>query len=185
LLHVCCIGCGAQAARELGREFSVTLFFYNPNIYPKEEYLRRQEETVRVAAKLRWPVLVNDYDHEAWLKLVQGHEQSREGGDRCLICYRERLEKTGETALKNGFGHFCTTLTISPHKKAEAINAIGLELADKFKIVFLAKDFKKQDGFKKACALSKELGLYRQDYCGCEFSLNTNYKSDHKSANSR
>jgi predicted adenine nucleotide alpha hydrolase (AANH) superfamily ATPase len=170
LLHVCCIGCGAYVAQVLKEEYTVTLFFYNPSIFPREEYRRRKEETVRIADQLGLALLSTGYDHEAWLKLVRGFEQSREGGRRCLICYRDRLERTGELAVKKGFTHFGTTLTVSPHKLADKINNIGAELADKYGIGFISEDFKKQDGFKKACQLSHELKLYRQDYCGCEFS---------------
>lgn len=170
LLHVCCIGCGAHVAEELGKDYQIVLYFYNQNIFPESEYKKRLEEAERVAKKFKLKLVIGKYNHSTWLELVKGLEGEPERGRRCLLCYRERLDMAAKFAGENGFDYFATTLTTSPHKDAEAINRIGRELAEKYGVKFLDKDFKKQDGFKKSCALSKELGLYRQDYCGCEFS---------------
>lgn len=170
LLHVCCIGCGAFVSQLLAKDFQVTLFFYNPNIYPSAEYELRLAETTKVARKFGFKLLVGKYIHEDWLKLTRGHEQDSEKGGRCLICYRERLEKTAKLSRESGFSYFASTLTVSPHKLAKEINAIGEELSLKYGVKFLDRDFKKQDGFKKSIELSNSLGLYRQNYCGCEFS---------------
>ncbi|MCK5358797.1 MAG: epoxyqueuosine reductase QueH, partial [Elusimicrobiales bacterium] len=112
-----------------------------------------------------------DHNHAAWLEMAKGHENDPERGERCLICYKDRLKRTAAKAKELGFAWFTTTLSVSPHKNAKAIINIGNNLANKFNLKFLDQDFKKQDGFKKACALSKQLNLYRQDYCGCEFSV--------------
>lgn len=170
LLHICCIGCGAFIARELKSDYKITLFFYNPNIYPEAEYERRLKETEDIANEFKLDLMIGDYDHEVWLEKVKGFEKEPERGERCRICYFERLGKTASMAAAEAYDFFTTTLTVSPHKDAKIINELGNELARKYGIEFLDKDFKKQDGFKKACKLSKELGLYRQDYCGCEFS---------------
>ena len=171
LLHVCCIGCGAYVAKVMATEYDTTLYFYNPSIFPEKEYAKRLEETRRVAEELGLPLMTGDYDHEEWLGKVKGHEKDHEGGERCQICYRGRLEQCAQVAIQNKFPHFTSTLTVSPHKKAEEVNKIGTEIASKYNLNFVSRDFKKQDGFKKACAISKELNLYRQNYCGCEFSI--------------
>lgn len=171
LLHTCCIGCGGGIVKDLEPDFQITLYFYNPNIFPKEEYNIRLEETKKIAQNFGWKIIIEKADHQNWRKLVKNYEQEPERGKRCKICYRERLEKAREKAIKLNFDYFASTLTISPHKDAEAILAIGAELEKQnSKIKFLARDFKKQDGFKRAAELSRELNLYRQSYCGCEFS---------------
>jgi len=169
-LHICCAGCGAFVSQLLAKNFAVTLFYYNPNISPTDEYARRVKNVQEIADKFKLNLIIENYDHSAWLKKIEGHEGDSEKGERCLICYRDRLETTAMIAEKNGFDYFTSTLTVSPHKLAKEIIAIGNELADKHDIKFLAQDFKKQDGFKKSLVLSKELGIYRQNYCGCEFS---------------
>lgn len=180
LLHVCCIGCGAYVVRFLENtlRYKVTLFFYDPNIFPREEYIRRLEETKIIAKKFGVELIEGEYDHERWRTLTKGHENDPEKGERCSLCYEDRLEKTAALAKEKGFACFSTTLTVSPHKNAQAILSIGKRLEEKYGVQFLDKDFKKQDGYKKATALSKELGLYRQDYCGCEFSLRDRAKSN-------
>ena len=171
LLHICCIGCGIHVAEELGRDFSVRLYFYNPNIFPASEYEKRLKETKRVAEMMKLGLIIGAYDHGAWLGIIAGHETDPERGERCRLCYRDRLEKTAEKAAAEKADYFTTTLSVSPHKDARAIGAIGREAASRRGVKFLDRDFKKRDGFKKACAKSRELGLYRQDYCGCEFSV--------------
>ena len=128
-------------------------------------------EAKRIAGELELDLITEDYNHVAWLSLVKGHEADPERGGRCRICYNDRLKQTAVKAKELGFSRFTTTLTVSPHKDAKAIITLGNELASKYGLTFLDRDFKKQDGFKKACTLSKELNLYRQEYCGCEFSI--------------
>ncbi|PLX21930.1 hypothetical protein C0584_01165 [Candidatus Parcubacteria bacterium] len=171
LLHVCCIGCGVYVSQLLKKEFKVTLYFYNPNIFPLREYEKRLEEIKKVARRYRLKVILGDYDHDKWREMVRGYEKEPERGARCMLCYRERLENTAKYANKNNFHYFATTLTTSPHKNAKAIMKFGQELGREYELGFLDRDFKKNDGFKKSAALSRELQLYRQDYCGCEFSL--------------
>jgi len=171
LLHICCIGCGVSILEKLKDAYDITLFFANPNIFPASEYGRRLDEIKKVAGAFDFKIVINDDDHGAWLKKVRGRELDRERGERCEICYRERLEETARCAKKNHFEYFATTLTISPHKNTEAILRIGRELAEESGVGFLSEDFKKNDGFKQSVRRSKELGLYRQNYCGCEFSL--------------
>lgn len=171
LLQVCCIGCGAYVSTLLKKDYRITLYFYNPNIFPEAEYHKRLAETRKFAKKLGLKLLVGKYHHQAWLESVKGHEQDPEKGARCVICYRDRLTAVARVAKQLKFQYFASTLTISPHKTAAAISQIGNELSAEYRVKFLDRDFKKQDGFKKSVELSRELGLYRQDYCGCEFSL--------------
>ncbi|MDD4901071.1 MAG: epoxyqueuosine reductase QueH [Patescibacteria group bacterium] len=170
LLHICCVGCGVYASQLLKQAYEVTLFFYNPNIWPEGEYLKRLEETKKIAGAFNLRLMAGDYEHGRWLEAVRGHEGDQERGERCLICYRFRLEQACKMAQQLPCAYLTTTLTTSPHKDAAAINKIGRELAAVHGLKFLEQDFKKQDGFKKSSALSRELSLYRQNYCGCEFS---------------
>jgi epoxyqueuosine reductase len=151
----------------LGGDHEVTLFFYNPNIHPDTERTARAEETKRLAAKWGLPVLIGDDEPEAWDRAVAGLETEPEGGHRCEVCFRLRLEKTFHLAAQGGFDRFTSTLSVSPHKNASLINRIGLEIGGSR---YLEADFKKKDGFKKSCDLSRSEGLYRQDYCGCRYS---------------
>ena len=167
LLHVCCIGCGAYVGDFLKSDYDVVLYFYNPNIFPGDEHEKRLEETRRVAKKFEFELFEENYDHDAWLKKIAGHEQDQERGERCRICYRDRLQITAHKAKAGGFDYFTTTLTISPYKDSQAIINLGREL-DQEK--FLAIDFKKKSGFKRAGELAKKHNLYRQDYCGCIYS---------------
>ncbi len=171
LLHCCCAPCATHPIMLLRDGFDITIFFYNPNIYPDNEYRLRKREIEHLAEKWGVPIIVGDYDSERWFDSVRGHEQDREGGTRCEICYRIRLEMTAEVAVKEGIEIFTTTLSISPHKKAEIINRIGEEVARRKGIVFMAADFKKKNGFKISCMLSSKEGLYRQKYCGCKYSM--------------
>ncbi|NTU99129.1 VanZ family protein [Candidatus Falkowbacteria bacterium] len=171
LLHICCIGCGAYLVSVLKREYRVTLYFFNPNIAPEAEYHRRLAESRKIARKLGVKLIVGKYRHDDWLDSVKGHEAQPERGSRCIICYRERLVAAARMAKQLHCRYFGTTLTISPHKSAPAISQLGNEAAKEFGVRFLDRDWKKQDGYKKSVCLSRELGLYRQDYCGCEFSI--------------
>lgn len=169
LLHICCAGCGAYISQELARDWQISWYFYNPNIYPVSEYKKREQEVISLASKHKISLIVSDYEHGAWLNKIKGHERDPERGERCVICYEDRLESTARKAKSGHYDYFTTTLTVSPHKDAAVISQLGKRLAERYKVNFLNRDFKKQDGFKKASALSKELGLYRQNYCGCEY----------------
>ena len=171
LLHICCVGCGVYVSQVLKKEYNVVLYYFNPNIFPKDEYDKRLEEARKISRKFNLKLITGKYDHKKWLEEVKGHEQDPEKGERCLICYRKRLEETSRMAKNKNFQYFTTTLTTSPHKLATEISRIGKELEKENGLKFLDKDFKKQDGFKKSSQLSRDLKLYRQDYCGCEFSV--------------
>ena len=170
LLHCCCAPCGTHPLRLLGERFDVTGYFDNPNIQPEEEYLARLTEIRGLAERWGFPVIEGTYDSESWLSAIRGHEDEPEGSARCEICYRFRLEKTAGKAKSFGMDGFATTLSVSPHKKAEIINRIGRETGGHAGIPFVEADFKKKDGFRISCELSRAEGLYRQDYCGCMFS---------------
>jgi len=171
LLHICCVGCGVYVNQILKQDYDVILFFYNPNIWPKEECEKRMIEAEKIAKQFNLELIKGEYEHDKWLEAVRGHEADPEKGERCLICYEFRLQMAAAMAKKLNCDYLTTTLTTSPHKIATAINEIGEKLAAENDLKFLSQDFKKQDGFKKSSALSRELGLYRQNYCGCEFSL--------------
>ena len=172
LLHICCAPDATHSVNFLREKgYDVTGFFFNPCIHPQEEYDRRKAEIVRLAEKMDLFLIEDDYAPDHWFDLARGHEDDPEGGKRCEICYRMRLEETAKTAAANGFTSFTTTLTISPHKNAELINALGEEARKTRDVQFLSQNLKKQDGFKKSLELSKKHNLYRQHYCGCIYSL--------------
>jgi epoxyqueuosine reductase len=173
LLHICCAGCGAYVGKFLQKEYDVYFLFSNSNIYPQEEYAKRLEEVDKVAKFLgiaKKKIIIGDYEHELWQAKIKGFEKEKERGKRCEICYRMRLEQSIKTAKKMNIGIFTSTLTISPHKDAKLINLIGSELASESGIKFIEADFKKNEGFKQSTELNRQLGLYRQNYCGCEYS---------------
>ncbi|MEK6590669.1 MAG: epoxyqueuosine reductase QueH [Nitrospinota bacterium] len=170
ILHICCAPCSPYAIDLLKRDFELTAYFYDPNIHPEEEYQFRLEEMRRFSHQIGLNFIAAEYDHDRWFKLTEGHENDREGGNRCEICFRMRLEETVIFAKRNGFKYFTTVLTTSPHKSAVVINKIGIELAEQYGLNFYAADFKKKDGFKVSVQRSKEYGLKRQNYCGCMFS---------------
>ncbi len=171
MLHLCCAPCSTYVIELLKGDFEVTGYFYDPNIHPEEEYLRRLREMEIYAARVGLPLFAAEYDCELWFQLTQGWEWAPEGGERCSICYRLRLRRTASFAAQGGFDYLATVLSISPRKAAARINQIGLELAREHGLTFYAADFKKRDGFKKSVELSKKYDLYRQDYCGCLYSL--------------
>ena len=173
LLHICCGGCGAYVAQVLKKKYRVSLFLYNPNIFPEEEYNKRRQEVVKIANDTKLSLILSDYDHNKWLGEVKGHESDSERGGRCFICYQARMTKAAKVAKMKNFEYFTTTLSISPYKDYLTISKIGHELEKEYGVKFVDQDFKKQDGFKKSVCLSRELGLYRQNYCGCEFSRKT------------
>jgi epoxyqueuosine reductase len=170
LLHVCCAGCAVYVAQELERDHDVTFFYFNPNIFPSEEYEHRLADLHRIADRVGIPVLATEYVHADWLDFIAGHERDFERGERCRLCFRYRLEKTAQTAKNGGYDSFTTTLSTSRYKLAADIFAAAQAAARSRGVSFYEQDFKKHDGENRSVALSRELGLYRQDYCGCEFS---------------
>ena len=170
LLHTCCAPCSPHVIELLRKEFEVGAFFYNPNIHPLEEYKLRLEEMRGFLGEISVELIVGDYDADQWFSMVKGMEQEKEGGRRCELCYRMRLEKTAFMAHTNGFQYFASTLTVSPYKNAKIINQVGREIKGTPDVVFYEADFKKRDGFKKSCELSNKHGFYRQNYCGCIYS---------------
>lgn len=171
LLHVCCANCATVPIELLRNEFELTLFWYNPNIYPRLEHKKRLTDVKKLAKLYKLDLIVNYTDFGKWVKLVRGLENEPEGGKRCEICFQMRLEKIAKMAKRKNFDYFATTLTIGPQKRAETINFLGEELAKKYGLKFYSADFKKQDGFKKSLELSRKYNFYRQNYCGCKYSL--------------
>lgn len=177
-LHSCCGPCSTAVIERLVPDYRVTVFFYNPNITNEGEYHRRFEtERAFIDAfnenhpELESVALIEgEYDPEEYLKYVKGYEDEPENGIRCAKCFEFRMERTARRALELGFDLFTTTLSVSPHKKTQTINEIGFVLRDRYGIGFLDESFKKKDGFRRSVELSKEYGLYRQNYCGCRFS---------------
>jgi predicted adenine nucleotide alpha hydrolase (AANH) superfamily ATPase len=170
LLHVCCGTCALYPYFLLKQDFDVSFFYYNPNIYPRKEYIKRLEGIKIISRKYSVPLEIGKYEVKKWFKLTVDFKDEPEGGERCSLCFRIRLDRTAYTAKKLGFDLFGTTLTISPHKNHRIINSIGLELASIKGVGFYQTNLKKNDGFKKTIELSKKLNLYRQDYCGCIYS---------------
>lgn len=172
LLHSCCGPCSTAVLEVLCPHFAVTLLYYDPNIQPEAEYALRLENQLRVLRELHPEValLPCEYDGAAFTAAARGLEGEPEGGARCTACFRLRLGYTARAAAEGGFEFFCTTLSVSPHKDAERLNAIGAELGEKYGVRFLPCDFKKRDGYRRSIELSKSLGLYRQNYCGCLYS---------------
>ena len=174
LLHACCAPCSSYCLEYLSKTFDITVLFYNPNIESEMEFNKRVDELIRFIDECRSIEGVNleilDYDNSEFYNAVEGLEDEKEGGVRCFKCYELRLRKTAEYAKEHNFEYITTTLTISPHKNSEKINEIGLKVAEEYGLKYLLSDFKKNDGFKRSIELSKEYDLYRQSFCGCEFS---------------
>lgn len=174
LLHSCCAPCSSYVLEYLSRYFSITVLYYNPNIFPAEEYTYRIQEQEKLIQAL--PVqnkihfIATEYQPEDFYSKVRGHEDDREGGERCFICYELRLQEAAKYAIKGGFDYFTTTLSISPMKNAAKLNEIGRQIAEEYGIKYLFSDFKKKNGYQRSVELSKEYGLYRQNYCGCVYS---------------
>ena len=171
LLHSCCAPCSSHVVTLLKEYFDVTVLYYNPNIYPLEEYLKRKNEQIKLLEILNIPIMDIDYDHNEFKENVKGLEDEKEGGARCNKCFALRLEKTAILAQLNQFEYFCTTLTVSPYKNSQIINKIGAILEQKYNVKYLYSDFKTKEGYKKSIELSKKYDLYRQHYCGCEYSV--------------
>ena len=168
LLHSCCGPCSSYVLEYLSRHFRLGLLYYDPNIQPKAEYELRLENQRRVLE--HYPdIALHEYGWRGakYEAAVRGLEAEPEGGARCTVCFRLRLEETARLAKELGYEYFCTTLSVSPHKDAERLNRIGMELAEKYGVKWLPSDFKKREGYKRSIELSREYGLYRQDYCGC------------------
>ncbi len=174
LLHSCCAPCSSYTLEYLSDYFDITVYYFNPNISPKSEFEKRFAEQKRLIealpAKNKIHLIRGDYDYNEFLKIAKGLETVREGGERCFKCYRLRLEKTAALAKENGFDYFCTTLSISPLKNSLKINEIGFDIAEKYGVKWLPSDFKKREGYKRSIELSREYELYRQNFCGCVFS---------------
>jgi len=166
LLHVCCGPCSTSSIERLISDgWEPILFYSNSNIYPKEEFEKRYENLLIVARHYNLEVIKDEWEHDLWMDAVKGHEKDAEHGERCRICFHFNLERAANKTMELGLEHFCTTLTVSRFKKSDVIFSEG----DCFK-GFERIDFKKKNGFQRSVELSKELGLYRQRYCGCEFS---------------
>lgn len=170
LLHVCCAPDATVAVERLAPDYTITIFFYNPNVHPEKEYDLRLNEMERLAKQLNVPLLPAPYNSDDWFKAVKGMEDVPEGGARCEVCFRMRLELAAQMAVEHQFDIFATVLTVSPHKNAKLINQIGIEYSAKYSVDFMEANFKKKDGFKRSIELSRQYNLYRQDYCGCIFS---------------
>ena len=174
LLHSCCAPCSSYVLEYLSDYFKITVFYYNPNISPAEEYEKRaaeQQHLIReLPAKHPITLVVGAYEPERFYAVSRGLETVPEGGERCFRCYRLRLEAADKMAVEGGFDYFATTLTISPLKNAGKLNEIGEELSQIYKVEHLPSDFKKKNGYRRSVELSAEYGLYRQNYCGCVFS---------------
>lgn len=175
LLHSCCAPCSSYVIEYLTNYFDITVFYYNPNIHPQEEYEFRVKEQERfineIPHKNKVELLVGSYEQDEFYSAVKGLENEPEGGERCFTCYALRLEKTAQLAKEKNFDYFTTTLTISPLKNAEKMNEIGGELGKKYGVNYLLSDFKKREGYKRSTELSTIYGLYRQNYCGCIYSI--------------
>ncbi|MFA6486638.1 MAG: epoxyqueuosine reductase QueH [Candidatus Magasanikbacteria bacterium] len=173
LLHTCCAPCSIAVIDELKNQFDLTVFFYNPNIFPEAEYLKRKAEVERVCREWEIPMVDHDYEAQEWHEKVgQGLASEPEGGLRCPLCFKFRLAKTAEYAAKHGFDIFGTSLTSGRNKKADIINPIGVSFAKLYKIKFYEEDWKKGGRQEKGRKMVAERNIYRQNYCGCQYSVN-------------
>ena len=171
LLHSCCAPCSSHCLSELSPRIGVTVLYYNPNLDCAEEYEKRKREQIRFLRETGLADFLDcDYASEDYISAVRGLEEEKEGGARCAVCFRLRLDRTAREAKARGFDYFATTLTVSPLKNAKLINTIGFAVAEEVGVPYLPSDFKKRGGYLHSVRLSEEYGLYRQDYCGCAFS---------------
>lgn len=171
LLHSCCAPCSSSVIEKLNQDFQLTIFYYNPNIYPQNEYQKRLTEQEKYLKKLGIAIIVGEFESEKYNAFMKQYSGQKEHDYRCYACYKFRLEKTAEIAKINKFDYFTTTLSVSPHKNPNWINEIGQSLQTE-NCKFLVADFKKQNGYLRSLELSKENNFYRQNYCGCEISFN-------------
>ena len=177
LLHSCCAPCSSYVLEYLSEYFKITVLYYNPNIFPKEEYEYRINEQQRLIeelpAKNKIEFIKTEYEPEKFHVIAKGHEKDKEGGERCFKCYELRLREAAEYAKEGGYDYFTTTLSISPMKNAEKLNEIGRCLSEEYGVPYLYSDFKKKNGYKRSVELSEVYHLYRQNYCGCVYSRNS------------
>lgn len=176
LLHCCCGPCSTACIERLIGDYQITLFYFNPNIYPTQELEKRAQELEKVAKYFGVECII-DHTCIDFAPLAKGLENQREGGTRCQICFDLRLDKTAQYAKQNGFDAYATTLTVSPYKNSKQIFEVGQNISKKYDVPFLEMDFKKNDGYHRSIVLSKQLGLYRQNYCGCYCSLQNRQKT--------
>ena len=174
LLHACCGVCSSSVLEKLIPYFTITVLYYNPNIYPEAEYQKRLSTLKELIEKmyLNIEVMETGYDSEKFEKMSKGLEKEKEGGERCTKCFYLRLEETAKIAKEKKYDYFCTTLSVSPYKDSQKLNKIGKVLEEKYNIKYLYSDFKKKEGYKRSNELSRKYNLYRQNYCGCKYSLN-------------
>ncbi len=174
LLHACCAPCSSYVLESIAKYFDITMYFYDPNITPAEEYEKRYSELKRLLREAPFAdgikIMESEYEPEKFFEIAKGLEDIPEGGERCFKCYRLRLERTAQAAKEHGFDYFATTLSISPYKSSAKLAEISLALEKEYGVNWLPSDFKKRGGYKRSIELSKEYGLYRQDYCGCVYS---------------
>ena len=170
LLHSCCGPCSSSVLELLTKYFDVDIYYYNPNIYPLEEYNKRLGVQKELLDKLNIKLIEGNYDYNSFLSIVKGLENEPEGGLRCRKCIAMRMEDSIKYAKDNNYDYFTTTLSVSPHKNSKMINEIGYSLEEKYNFPYLYSDFKKKNGYKRSIELSKKYNLYRQDYCGCQYS---------------
>ncbi len=170
LLHVCCAPCATSVFEALANDFRITAFFYNPNIQPLAEYHKRREQVELLCRRQNIALIIPEHDERTWVEKTAGLEHAPEGGRRCMICFEIRIARLAASARQRGITKVATTLSVSPHKNVRTINEIGAQ-ASAPDIAFLERDFKKKDGYRRSCELSKTYGLYRQNYCGCLYSL--------------
>ena len=171
LLHACCAPCAGYVIEKLAKDYNLRIYYYNPNIYPKEEYLRRRNELENYCSKLQLSFIEEPYDYVEWENYIKGLEHEPERGRRCNQCFRLRLEKAALYAASNGYGYLTTTLTISPLKISSKIIEIGKEVSSNHRINFLTDDFKKKNGYILSTEIAKRENFFRQTYCGCYYSI--------------
>jgi epoxyqueuosine reductase len=177
LLHACCAPCTTLAAEELMKDYNVSVFFFNPNIFPSDEYDKRLGELRKFSKKMKFSVFEGSYNSYDWLDFIKGHEGDKENGERCRLCFLFRLETAAKFARDEGFDFFSTTLNVNPFKNSDDIRRVGDEAGKKFGVKFVLKDFNAWTGYNRSLELSKKYDLYRQNYCGCVFSLNNRVAS--------
>lgn len=180
LIHSCCAPCSSYVLEYLSNYFEITVFYYNPNVFPEHEYTKRilEQQSLIHDMEFKHPVsfLAGAYDRARFFEMAKGMEELEEGRERCFRCYQLRLEEAARVAKEGEFDYFTTTLTISPLKNADKLNEIGNQLGEQYNVTYLQSDFKKKNGYKRSIELSKKYHLYRQDYCGCEYSYRDRQK---------
>ena len=174
LLHSCCAPCSSYVIEYLSDYFDISILYYNPNISPIDEYLKRKKEQIRliksINTKNKLDIIDCDYDNDLYEEKIKGLENEPERGNRCTVCFNLRLDKTASMARELNYDFFATTLTVSPYKNSNLINEIGIKLQEKYNIKYLVSDFKKKNGYKRSIELSNKYNLYRQNFCGCKYS---------------